>query len=191
MKERAQFLGRLIELLDQAGVPAMVSGSLASSFHGQPRTTNDVDVIIAPTPEQLEAFLAAIGSDYYVSPEAARQALRSRGMFNVIDSSSGWKADFILRKDRPFSVEEFGRRRPAEIMGVRVNVAAPEDVILSKLEWVGRSGSERQLRDAASVIAVQGAALDRGYLAAWAKQLGVEDLLKRALAQAGEGQPSA
>ena len=112
-------------------------------------------------------------------------------MFNVIDSSSGWKADFILRKDRPFSVEEFGRRRPAEIMGVRVNVAAPEDVILGKLEWVGRSGSERQLRDAASVIAVQGAALDRGYLAAWAKQLGVEDLLKRALAQAGEGQPSA
>ena len=191
MSERARFLERLVQLLDRAGIPAMVSGSLASSFHGQPRTTNDVDLVIAPTPEQLETFLAAVGADYYVSPEAARQALRDCGLFNVIDGRSGWKADFILRKNRPFSAEEFGRRRPAEIMGVRVHVASPEDVVLSKLEWARGSGSERQLRDAAGVIAVQGAALDREYLAGWAKQLGVEDLLKQAGAQAEKSQPSA
>jgi hypothetical protein len=181
--EQGRFLERLVRLLDEAGIPAMVAGSLASSFHGQPRTTNDVDVVIAPTPERLEKFLAAVGAEFYVSPDAARRALAARGMFNVIESSTGWKADFILRKDRPFSAEEFGRRRPAEILGVRVSVAAPEDVILSKLEWAGRSESERQIRDAASVIAVQGAALDRAYLTTWAARLGVEVQLKQAYDQ--------
>src|SRR5437773_4008458 len=98
-----EFVGRIAELLDKAGIPYMVCGSHASSFHGRPRATNDADFVIVPALDQLESFLASIPDKYYVSPDAAREALSSRSMFNVIDLAEGWKADLIVRKERPFS----------------------------------------------------------------------------------------
>src|SRR6202011_581115 len=122
----------------------------------QPRATNDLDMVIDPTADQLEAFVASLGDRYYVSPAAAREAFARRSMFNLIDFGSGWKADLILRKERPFSVEEFRRRREAVLHGCRVAIASPEDVILSKLEWDKITASERQVQDALNVAVVQG-----------------------------------
>src|SRR2546423_709510 len=102
-----EFLTQIAQLLEAAAIPFMVAGSHSSSYHGQPRATNDVDFVIDPTSEQLDRFLALLGDRHYVSPAAAREALSGRSMFNVIDFAEGWKADFIIRKDRPFSVEEF------------------------------------------------------------------------------------
>ncbi len=141
MTVEAAFLQRIVAALDDAGIPYMVAGSLGSSFFGQARATNDADLVIAPTSEQLDRFLAALG-DYYVDPETARQALRDRSMFNVIEFTSGSKADLILLKDRPFSTTEFNRRMPATILGVAVSAVTPEDAILSKLEWARIGESE-------------------------------------------------
>lgn len=171
VSDQHEFLFGMIDRLRRCGIPYMLTGSFAGTIFGEPRTTNDVDLVVDPTAEQLEAFLDTVRDEEYVSREAAREALRTRGMFNVIDTASGWKVDLIVRKDRPFSVEEFGRRVDVEWQGRSLQAASPEDVILSKLEWHRRSGSERQLADAAAVVATQGDDLDRGYLRRWAAEL--------------------
>jgi hypothetical protein len=181
---QSDFFGRLLTLLEQAGIPFMVAGSLGSGAHGEPRATNDIDVVIAPTEEQLRQLLASLGPQYYVSPQVAQEAFRQRSMFNVIDLDTGFKADLILRKDRPFNLEEFRRRRLVTLLGKTAPVASPEDIILSKLEWSKITESDRQIRDALGVAVVQGSSLDLAYLREWAQELGVADQLEELLAEA-------
>lgn len=178
------FLKKVIGALDAVGVPYMVCGSLGSSFHGEPRATMDVDIVIDPSSDQLGGFLDALGPDFYVSRPAAEEAVASRSMFNVIDNDTGWKADLIVRKTRPFSEAEFARRSSVDLADLVLSMATPEDVILSKLEWAARAESERQYRDALGVAKTQGGGLDRAYLEHWASALGVTDLLSRLLEEA-------
>ena len=184
MTSQNDFLKKLIKVLNDCSIPYMLSGSFGSSFHGQPRATNDADIIIAPVEEQLMSFVKSLGDDYYVNPDAARDAFRNNSMFNVIDIQNSWKADFIMRKDRAFSREEFRRRRNVKLMGLDICVISPEDVILSKLEWAKNSESDQQFRDALGVAIVQWDHLDKDYLLKWAKELQVDSLLKQLLGQA-------
>lgn len=109
---------------------------------------------------------------YYIDLDAAHDALRRRSMFKVIDLASGWKIDLILRKNRPFSRDEFARRMKMTVLGVPVFVASPEDTIVAKLEWSKLSGgSQRQRRDVAGIVATVGVALDRAYLERWVRDL--------------------
>lgn len=179
MTGQSDFFRSLITHLDAIGIPYMLSGSYASSFHGEPRATNDIDLVIAPTREQLRRLVETLNRTYYVSPEAAEEALRFRASFNVIDAEAGWKADFLMRKDRPFSEMEFERRRFCTLDGILVAIVAPEDAILSKLEWSKTGESERQFRDALGIMKLQGQSLDYTYLDRWANELGVNDLLER------------
>lgn len=168
-----------MQRLEGAGIPYMVSGSLGSVLHGEPRATRDVDVVIDPAEESLAALLDAVAGEWYVSREAAAAALRERGTFNIVDSATGWKADLVIRKERPYSVEEFSRRRRADVLGVAAWVVSPEDSILSKLEWAQAGGSGRQIEDAAGVVRTNAATLDRVYLWRWARELGVERALEQ------------
>lgn len=186
MTTQREFLERLVRLLDQAQIPYMVAGSMGSSIHGRPRATQDADVVIDPTEDQLGSLLALLGQDYYVSRDAAWDAFRHRTMFNIIDLVGGWKADLILRKDRPFSRQEFERRRQIDALGQRLWAVSPEDTILSKLEWMKGRESDVQYADALGVAVAQGRDLDVEYLRRWAGQLGVENMLSRLLKEAGE-----
>jgi hypothetical protein len=177
------FVAEIAARLESAGVPFMLTGSHGSSYYGQPRATNDADFVIDPTQEQLDRLIDLLGAEFYVSRDAAHDALRHRSMFNVILLSEGLKADLIVRKDRPFSIEEFRRRRQATIAGRTVSIASAEDVILSKLEWDRITSSERQVRDALEVLRVQGDRIDRSYLQYWARELGVENKLDELLRQ--------
>jgi hypothetical protein len=94
-------------------------------------------------------------------------------MFNAIDPGSGWKVDFIVRKDRDFSREEFDARRQIEFMGVSLGLATAEDVVIAKLEWARLGDSERQLRDVAEIVSIQGDALDHERIDAWVGKLDV------------------
>lgn len=158
----------------------MIAGSFASTFYGEPRTTHDVDIVIDPTRAALQAFVAALPPvDYYVDLDAALDAFRRRSQFNVIDMSSGWKIDLIIRRSRAFSIEEFGRRREVELLGTHVFMATAEDTILAKLEWAHHGESERQLRDVESMLAVSGELVDRAYVDRWAAELGLDELWAR------------
>lgn len=167
-----ELLRRLVAKLDAAGVPYMVAGSFASTYHGVPRTTQDIDIVISPSTESLGLLLAALPEEeYYVDADVARDALRRRSQFNVIDMASGWKVDLIIRKERAFSIEELHRREPAEILGAHVYVATAEDSIVSKLEWAKQSESERQLRDVAGIVAARTNDLDFPYIQRWVTEL--------------------
>lgn len=144
---------RVASLLDEHGIPHMVAGSFASTFHGEPRTTHDIDLVIDPARPALDAFVASLDpAAFYVSPEAADEAWRRRGQFNVILLDSGWKVDLILRRDRPFSHSEFARREAVDLGGTQVFIATAEDTILAKWEWAKLGEAERQLRDVRGVI---------------------------------------
>lgn len=184
MTSQDDFLKKLIKILDDCSVPYMISGSFGSSYHGQPRATKDIDIVIAPTEEQLLSFVDSLGANYYVSLKAVRDAFSHKSMFNVIDSHSGWKADFILRKERTFSRQEFTRKRNVDFGGIDVWVTSPEDMILSKLEWSKNSLSEQQFHDALGIAVVQWDRLDVDYLCKWAKELQVKDSLKQLLEEA-------
>jgi len=175
------FLERIVMNLENAEIPYMISGSLGSSFHGEPRATNDIDIVIAPAATQLNIFIQSLGDDYYISQETAMEALEKHSMFNIIDYKTAWKADIIIRKERPFSLEEFKRKIPVNILGLQVYVVSPEDAILSKLEWAGERESELQFRDALGVVIVQWENLNREYLQKWARELGVESILNTIL----------
>jgi hypothetical protein len=179
-------VSRLVRRLEMLGIPYMIAGSFASSHHGLPRATNDADIVVDPSPEALDALLAALAAEgYYADARTAREALRARRLFNVIDPETAFKVDLIVRKERPFSREEFARRERRSLGGLAVSIATPEDTILSKLEWARKAGgSERQLADALGVLQVGGERIDRAYVEKWAATLGVLDLWQELVATA-------
>ena len=181
MTSQKEFLARLIKALDDSNIAYMLSGSMGSSLHGRPRATNDADIVIDPTQQQLTGFLDSLGPDYYVSRPTALDALKNRTMFNVIGVASGWKADIIIVKDRAYSQEEFARRKTATVMGMNLCVVSPEDSILSKLEWSRGRESQTQFKDASGVLMVQWDRLDFEYLQKWSDELNVRDSLDRLL----------
>ena len=181
MTSQEVFLEKLIRKMNEQSIPYMLSGSVSSSLHGHPRATQDVDIVIAPAEKQLMNFVESLGPDYYISFEAVRDAYAHSSMFNVIDNKYGWKADFIIRKNRPFSLQEFERKRLSKIKDLDMWVTSPEDTILCKLEWAKESQSEQQFRDALGVTVVQWDNLDRNYLQKWAKELQVENSLQQLL----------
>ncbi|MDP9468663.1 MAG: hypothetical protein M3P32_08010 [Chloroflexota bacterium] len=175
-----ELLAEIGQRLDAAAIPYMVTGSVASSFHGEPRATRDIDIVVDPTPQALDAFVRSLPADaFYVDLGAARTALAERGQFNVIESASGWKADLVIRKDRPFSIEEFARRQPVALLGTATFIASPEDLIIAKLEWAKFAESERQLRDVTAILAVSGDRLDYRYIERWVSALGLRDVWSR------------
>ena len=164
----------IVEALDGAGIPFMLTGSLASAYHGAGRSTMDVDLVIDPSPTALDAFLSTLPPErFYVSMDTAKVALRNRGQFNVIEIASGWKFDLIIRKATPFAEHEFGRRVRGEFEGIQLAVTSVEDVILSKLVWARLGESARQLSDVAELFRVRASDLDMAYLEEWIDALGV------------------
>jgi hypothetical protein len=180
------FLRRICMALEMNHVLYMVTGSLASSVHGEPRSTNDVDVVIAPTRDQLFSLVQLFKRvGFYVRWEEAEAALRKRDMFNVTDLKNGWKVDLIVKKAREFSVLEFERRGPVEIDGLSFLVTSAEDILIAKLEWFKIGESERQLEDAAGIIRIQGDNLDTVYVEKWVKSLELTEQWLKARALAG------
>jgi hypothetical protein len=170
----------VIDTLDRLGLRSMLTGSFASNFHGVPRMTQDADLVVELGEAPAMRLAAVLARDFYVSEEAIRDAVRRRGMFNVIHFETGFKIDVVVRKARPFSEEEFRRRVPGMLAGRPVSFASAEDTILSKLEWARAGNSDRQYRDAVGIVSVQGRQLDWVYLEKWAAELGLRDLLDRA-----------
>jgi hypothetical protein len=180
-----EFLRRITAALDMTGVPYMLTGSVASSMYGVPRATNDIDIVVAPTREQLLSLVQLFQRiGLMADTDSALAALRTKGQFNVIDFPKGWKLDVIVRKDREFSSIEFDRRETHEVEGMRLTIATPEDVLIAKLEWAKMGESERQLGDAAGILKMQSATLDVSYIHRWVTALGLEEQWNAARAAA-------
>jgi hypothetical protein len=167
---------RVVQALDAAGIPYMLTGSFASAYHAVPRATQDIDLVIAPDRDQLGKLVRAFSApSYYCDAGAALEALEEESLFNVIDLATGWKIDFIIRKSREYSLTEFARRQPIAFEGLDLYIATAEDVLLSKLEWAKLGQSERQLEDAAWLLRRQRDGLDRAYIERWVDALRVAE----------------
>lgn len=178
------FFVRLISALEASDVPYMVTGSYASSAHGTPRATNDIDIVIAPTIDQLRDLMQQFPSNsYYADQDDAFDALKHRLQFNIIDFATMWKADLIFQKDRDFSRLEFSRRRVHTVAGQRVYLATAEDILLAKLEWHKMGESDRQLEDAVGIVRRQAVSLDREYVERWASELGLQEQWRKVLSR--------
>jgi hypothetical protein len=175
----ADLLTTAITLLDGAGVPFMVTGSYASSYHGEPRATLDLDIVIDPDAESLARLVGGlVAARFYVDAGAATSALAERGQFNAIGRDAS-KIDFIVRGNRAFSKAEFERRIPVDILGTPGFMATAEDMIIAKLEWAAASDSERQLRDVEGIWAANREHLDLQYLGHWMQALGLTETWNR------------
>lgn len=159
----------------------MIVGSYASMVYGEPRTAHHLDIVIDPSAQALERFLAAIDIDaFYVDPDVARDALSRRTSFNVIDMNGAWKVDLMIRRNRAFSAEELSRRTLQRIVDHDVPTATAEDTIIAKLEWAKDGSSGRQLADVAGILRVRGEALDRAYVEKWIDALELRAQWERA-----------
>jgi hypothetical protein len=181
----------VVDALEALGVAYHLGGSVASSAHGLPRSTVDVDLVAELAPPHVSELVERLREAYYVEADAVRRAIAARGSFNVIHLATMLKVDVFVPRGRPFDREAARRAAPhplEEAVGARAFVlASPEDVILTKLEWYRAGGelSERQWHDVLGVLRVKGPMLDFPYLERWAAELGVGDLLGRARAEAG------
>jgi hypothetical protein len=185
----ADVLHRITVVLDEAGIPWMLTGSLASAYYGAPRSTQDIDVVIAATPVQLRRLVQLLPSDkYYVDLDAVLEAHKRRTRFNVVDLITAWKIDSIIRKSRAFSEEEFLRRARFDLQGVPLFVASAEDVVISKLEWATLAQSVRQIEDVAAILRTRWHSLDHAYLEKWIRRLGLTTEWKDARRAAGVSQ---
>ena len=176
---QADLLRRVTTALDGAAIPYMLTGSLASSLQGAPRATHDIDLVVAVETDDVDRLLAALRDpDVYLDEVSAVDAVRSRGMFNLIDPLTGDKVDFWLLTGDDFDQARFARRITVAALGVELAVSKPEDTILMKLRWARDSGgSQKQIADAVAVYEVQGSTLDQAYLDEWAVRLGLTGLL--------------
>jgi hypothetical protein len=181
---------KVVNVLDALGIPYLVGGSVASSIHGIPRLTRDVDLVAEIREEHAPALVAAWQDEFYVDEDLIREAVREEGSFNIIYLASMYKADVFVAKQDEWSRQVMARRRleplSANEQTPHVYVASPEDMILQKLLWYRMGGgvSDSQWNDIQNVLKVQAGALDYRYLRRWAGELGITDLLDEAFADA-------
>lgn len=171
----ASLLADVVTRLERSHVPYMITGSIAGSYHGEPRATHDVDIVIDPSDAQLAALVDELeAGGFYVDRQVARAAVADRTQFNAI-ARDATKVDFIIRRDRPFSRTEFSRRERADLLGTPAFVATAEDLVIAKLEWAAASGSDRQLRDIEAILSIDDK-LDVDYIDRWAATLSLGEL---------------
>jgi hypothetical protein len=182
-----ELLKKVIQTLDQAGIQYMITGSVVSSLQGEPRSTHDIDLIIAIEKSNAHKLVEVFPPpDFYLDEESILNAIDRQSMFNLIAVKEGYKVDFWVLTNAPFDQSRFSRKISEEFMGLKMQVSSPEDTILAKLRWTKLSGgSEKHFTDALRVYEVQHGKLDMNYLEYWAKKLDIVPLWKRLRDEAG------
>jgi hypothetical protein len=177
MSEELEVLKEVARRLEKAAIPYMITGSIAANFYTVPRLTRDIDIVVELSQREVDRFIPLFEKDYYLEPQTVRKAVESKGMFNLIHDEFIIKIDFVVRKDTAYRRREFSRKKKVVVDGQDLFVVAPEDLILSKLEWAKESRSEVQLNDVRNLLTdVKG--LNRSYLTRWAKFLGIDSLYR-------------
>ncbi len=178
MSDEIEVLKIVCGRLNDASMPYMLTGSMAMNYYAQPRMTRDIDLVVSLRSIDAERFVALFAADFLCESDAVRDAIRDGGMFNVIHSTLIVKVDVVVQKQSPYRREEFARRRSVPIDGVVITIVAPEDLLLSKLDWARDTRSELQLGDVRNLI-LSVPDLDWGYVEKWANQLRLDDLLAK------------
>jgi len=171
------------QAFDRCGVDYLVGGSVASSLQGHPRFTRDIDFVAHLSAAKVDALIAALGPDFMVDDVALKDAMRSKGSWNIFYAPTMLRIDIFAIGPTEYDVESFFRRVKLDVgSGRSIWVAAPEDTVLRKLMWFKEGGEQSalQFRDVVDVLRVKAASLNATYLDRWASKLGIGSLLQRA-----------
>ena len=180
MTEELEVLTTIAARLEAAGIPYMVTGSFAANYYAVPRMTRDIDLVVELSAGDTDRFCALFEHDFYLDRAAVRAAIAGRGAFNLIHQTFVIKVDFIVRKDSEYRRTEFARQRRGSIEGHALAIVAPEDLIISKLDWMRETRSEVQLGDVRNLLRSV-PDLDTQHLAHWTERLGLAALYQEAL----------
>jgi hypothetical protein len=173
-----ELMSLVARAFDELAIPYFITGSCASISYGEPRLTNDIDVVADVAMKDVAELVARFPvGEFYVSEDAVREAIARRGQFNIIHPSSGLKVDVIVSHRSAFDDSRFKRRKiiPISEKGAAA-FASPEDVIIKKMEYYKMGGSEKHLRDITGILKVSGDAVDREYISGWSKRLHLEEV---------------
>ncbi len=176
-----ELLKKVIQILNQAKIQYMVTGSIASSLYGEPRSTHDIDIVVDIHKTDVRELVTAFPpSDFYLDEDSILEAINKQGMFNLIDINTGGKIDFWILTGEDFDLSRFSRKISEKLFGIEIQVTTPEDTILAKLRWAKLSGgSEKQFTDALRVYEVQYENLDIPYLEHWVEKLDIKELWEK------------
>lgn len=171
--EQSDLLRTVVAVLEELELPYLVTGSTATIFYGEPRFTADIDVVVHLPESRIPELVDAFADDaYYLDEESVRRAVSRRSQFNIIHPASGLKVDVMIPEGGAFDRSRFARaRRVRPVEDYEASFASPEDVILKKLSSYREGGSEKHLRDIASVVKISGEQLDWEYLEQWVEAL--------------------
>jgi hypothetical protein len=177
---------QVAEVLDACGVRYLVGGSLASSMSGEPRSTLDIDMVVALTARDVAPFVERLGKEFYADAETLRRAVDLRSSANLVHHATSMKVDLFMMGGTKLDEEQMARRQRVQVSSSPdrfLHVYAPEDILLQKLRWyrLGGETSDRQWRDVLGIVRVQAGRLDAAYLRRGALVLEVEDLLAKAM----------
>ena len=181
--EQYDLLRQIVRILDDLGIKYFVTGSVASIYFGQPRFTNDIDIVTDLSMSHATAICRAFPlPEFYVSEEAIREAITMRRQFNIIQSSTGFKADVIIPPKTAFDRLCLKRAmRVSPDPDFEAMLGSPEDIILKKMESFKEGESDKHLRDITGMLRVQGDKVDRAYVRQWAERLGLTDIWRTIL----------
>jgi hypothetical protein len=177
---------KVTTVLEQLGVRYFISGSLASTLYGVVRTTMDSDVVADLNQQHIGDLVSSLENEFYIDEDMISAAVRQRSSFNIIHRDSFFKVDVIIPELRPYLNFQFTRAQRQVLSiepEIQAMVASPEDIVLAKLEWYRMGGEvfERHWRDVVGILGVQAGLLDMSYLNRMAEELGVKDLIQKAL----------
>lgn len=159
------FLKVLVAFFEEEKIPYMLSGSVAMSIYSLPRFTRDFDFIVHLQPKDVKNLMKYFKHGYYCDEDAVKEAIAGKGMFNIIDHQSSYKADFIILKNQPYRLAEFERRKLIDFLDLKIYLVSPEDLIISKFIWIQQSQSNLQIEDIKALIRIKN--LDWGYIYQW------------------------
>ena len=183
--EQADFLRYVVGVLEGQGIVYMLVGSVASGAYGEPRFTRDIDIVADLKSSHVSPFIRAFPTEnFYVSEQAAQQAVQRRSQFNIIHPASGQKADIIIARQDAWGRSQLARRvRTLLLPDLRGYAASREDVILGKLWYFREGGSEKHLRDVAGIVTASDTPIDHNYVQHWSGELGVREAWATVLAR--------
>ncbi len=162
-------LERICQILTNLKIPYMLSGSVAMNFYADPRTTQDIDIVVEMYDYDVPSFIKMLDDKFYYFQEGIYEEIRRKGMFNIIDFETGYKVDFITMKKDLYERVKFQNRRKTVYDNIELWIISPEDLIISKLQWIQTLESDKQKNDIVNLL--DNEQLDLDYIKNWCRTL--------------------